>query len=109
MKGLLIAAAFALTALAAFWLGRWWENSRYLSPHRDDVVLEHFLERALEEIAQDPRHRKQTKAVYRRSKIVTLRVAGMSCLIFLPRSDESEWTREVCFTDEGQLVKNEAH
>src|SRR5690606_41176405 len=54
-------------------LGRWWENTRYLSPHRDEVVIDFFLERALDEIAQDPRHREQTKAVYRRSKIVTFR------------------------------------
>lgn len=108
-RGSLYLVAVLGIATGAFFFGRWWEEARYLSPHKDELVIRYFLEPALAEIAKDPRTGELTKAVYRRSKISTLRVAGFSCLTFLPRPDESEWIREVCFTDEGRLVKNEAY
>ena len=108
-RRLTLLVAFAGIALVGFFLGQWWENTRYLPPHRDELVIQHFLEPALDEIAKDSRHSEQTRAIYRRSRISTIRVAGISCLTFQPLRSESEWTREVCFTDDGQLIESEGY
>jgi hypothetical protein len=93
-------------AIGMFFLGKWWEATEYLAPPHDDNVIRAFRDAALKETA---RHG-GGEDVYAQAKIITQRVAGYSCLTMLPKSSESEFVVDVCFSDaDGKVVKWVGH
>ncbi|RYG98091.1 MAG: hypothetical protein EON58_08150 [Alphaproteobacteria bacterium] len=91
-------AGFALGTLSMVW-------NPTLLPHDEDVV-QHFGERAAQDMARHFNWSKAEKAEITERTVIALRPPGMNCLVFAARLyTGGEWSYQACYSDDGKLLE----